>query len=180
MFRKLKDSGLLFVVFFCLSVVPGKTEVQKLFLSEEYTVRNSPIEKEIILEMNRRESLDAQVDYLISVVINGESPVEERKSAIRLLGMTGSERAIPPLIKSIKLLDKNKKTYPAVFALADIGKESIPYTVELIEKSRDKKEVELAVQVIKEIEGSLSNYIRKSKAPPSPKLKGALRYDIDD
>jgi hypothetical protein len=160
-----------------LADVVGTNSSQPYRLPDNYELAKSRIDERVIGEMNSRSSRESQIDYLIST-LDGNTNNIERCSAIRLLGMTESPKAIQPLLRNIDLRDAENRTYPAIHALAEVGTNAVPDIIKFIEISDDKQKMALAVQSIVEIMGShYSEYVDRNKRSFSPKVKDALlRY----
>lgn len=127
-------------------------------------------------------NVEEQRLYLESVLLDEESSVPAKASAIRLLGELSKPSSVRVLISNIEFRDPNDGAYPAVEALADIGDPSVQPLLEVVASRRSKERSSLAVQALMMIKGDqYQEFVERQRHRlPEDAWKDLLRYAIVD
>lgn len=111
---------------------------------------------DLVDKLNAMEHRNEQIQYLINLLPGKDAKsrvlADEQLHVIRLLGLTESALAIPPLIER---LDFGHKTdgWPAMHALVHIGEIAVEPLVAELEKTSDAQRVSICIGALREIKG---------------------------
>ncbi len=120
---------------------------------------NSRIHLDEILvgAVNKMPDPEKQMDHLISLLPT--KPGKDRVlsfpqvSAVRLLGLTHSEKAAKPLVSVIEYRDIRDNHEPAPLALADLGEPAVEELVHFLKDAQNHAKAPLAARALSKIKG---------------------------
>lgn len=123
----------------------GRAETNEMRSSSNLQFRTFSPKREVAMEYYQLTSTASRIDFLVSKIQKKPAPGDEMASwekatAIRMLGKLHPTNAIDVILSELEFIDIKSWTYPATYALIDIGEPAVSNILDHAIMAKPKKE----------------------------------------